>query len=54
MGTLSQADIINMDDASERNEIYAGIASSVNALAQNYGIEVVDVKIKRFDITGAQ
>ncbi|MFR8332847.1 MAG: hypothetical protein ACLU9S_11235 [Oscillospiraceae bacterium] len=35
-----------MDDASERNEIYAGIASSVNTLAQNYGIEVVDVKIK--------
>ena len=53
MGTLSQADIINMDDASERNEIYAGIASSVNALAQNYGIEVVDVKIKRFDLPEA-
>ena len=47
------ADIINMDDASERNEIYAGIASSVNALAQNYGIEVVDVKIKRFDLPEA-
>ena len=53
MGTLSQADIINMDDASERNEIYAGIASSVNTLAQNYGIEVVDVKIKRFDLPEA-
>lgn len=50
MGTLSQADIINMDDAGERNQIYDGIARSVNNLAQNYGIQVVDVKIKRFDL----
>ena len=28
MGTLSQADIINMDDAAERNEIYEGITTS--------------------------
>lgn len=26
MGTLSQTDIINMDDAGERNAIYDGIA----------------------------
>ncbi len=50
MGTLSQTDIINMDDAGERNAIYDGIAQDVNQLAQNYGIEVVDVKIKRFDL----
>jgi membrane protease subunit HflC len=50
MGTLTQADIINEDDASERNDIYAGIATSVGALAENYGINVVDVKIKRFDL----
>lgn len=50
MGTLSQADIINMDDAGERNQIYDGIAKSVDAIAENYGIRVVDVKIKRFDL----
>ena len=50
MGTLAQADIINMDDGAERNEIYAGIATSVDELAQTYGIGVEDVKIKRFDL----
>ena len=50
MGTLAQADIINMDDGAERNQIYNGIATSVNELAQTYGISVVDVKIKRFDL----
>lgn len=50
MGTLSQADIINMDDAGERNQIYDGIAQNVDAIAENYGIRVVDVKIKRFDL----
>ena len=50
MGTLAQADIINMDDGAERNAIYEGIADSVNELAQTYGITVEDVKIKRFDL----
>ena len=50
MGTLAQADIINMEDGAERNTIYDGIATSVNELAQTYGISVVDVKIKRFDL----
>ena len=50
MGTLAQADIINMDDGAERNAIYAGISTSVNELAQAYGITVEDVKIKRFDL----
>ena len=53
MGTLAQRDIINQDDPSARNDIYAGIASSVDAIAQNYGIDVVDVKIKRFDLPEA-
>ena len=53
MGTLAQKDIINEEDASERNDIYAGIASNVDAIARNYGIEVVDVKIKRFDLPEA-
>ena len=50
MGTLAQADIINMEDGAKRNDIYEGIATDVNALAKQYGIEVEDVKIKRFDL----
>lgn len=53
MGTLAQRDIINQDDPSERNEIYTGITLSVDVIAQNYGIDVVDVKIKRFDLPEA-
>ncbi len=53
MGTLEQHDIINEDDASERNDIYSGISLSVDIIAENYGIEVVDVKIKRFDLPEA-
>ena len=50
MSTLAQADIINMNDGAERNQIYDGIAADVDAEAEKYGIEVVDVKIKRFDL----
>ena len=50
MGTLAQADIINMEDGSKRNEIYDSIATDVDALATQYGIDVEDVKIKRFDL----
>ena len=50
MGTLAQADIINMNDGAERNEIYEGIATTVNAQATAYGITVEDVKIKQFDL----
>ena len=50
MGTLAQADIINMNDGAERNEIYNGIADTVNKQAQTYGIFVEDVKIKQFDL----
>ena len=50
MGTLAQADIVNMDDGSERNEIYEGITTSVDTQARTYGITVEDVKIKRFDL----
>ncbi len=53
MGTLAQKDIINEEDASERNDIYTGIASSVDGIAVNYGIRVVDIKIKRFDLPEA-
>ena len=53
MGTLAQQDIINYEDGAARNDIYAGIAANVSALAKNYGIELVDVKIKRFDLPEA-
>ncbi|MDD4494542.1 MAG: protease modulator HflC [Eubacteriales bacterium] len=53
MGTLAQRDIISVDNADERNEIYEGITFDVGAIAKNYGIEIVDVKIKRFDLPEA-
>ena len=50
MGTLAQADIINMNDGAERNRIYEGIATTVDNQAKTYGIHVEDVKIKQFDL----
>ena len=50
MGRLAQADIINMNDSAERNEIYEGITTTVDNQAVTYGIHVEDVKIKQFDL----
>jgi len=50
MGTLEQSDIINEEDAAERNDIYSGITAEVQALADTYGIHVLDVKVKRLDL----
>ena len=50
MGTLAQADIINMEDGAKRNEIYESIATDVDTLAKAYGIRVEDVNIKQFDL----
>jgi membrane protease subunit HflC len=50
MGTLAQADIINMNDGAERNDIYEGITTTVDNQAVAYGIHVEDVKIKQFDL----
>ena len=50
MGTLAQADIINMNDGAERNEIYESISTTVDTQAKAYGITVEDVKIKQFDL----
>lgn len=50
MGTLSQSDIINEDAATGRNDIYANLTTAVDKLAEAYGIKIVDVKIKRFDL----
>ena len=50
MSKLAQADIINMNDGAERNDIYDSIAAKVDAQAAIYGIHVEDVKIKQFDL----
>lgn len=50
MGTLDQNDIINQDDAAERNNIYKSITNDVITKAKEYGITVIDVKVKRFDL----
>ena len=50
MGTLAQADIINMNDGAERNDIYEGITTTVDGQVGTYGIRVEDVKIKQFDL----
>ena len=50
MGRLAQADIINMNDGAERNEIYESITTTVDNQAATYGIRVEDVKIKQFDL----
>ena len=50
MGTLAQADIINMEDGGKRNEIYESIAATVDGQTAVYGIHVEDVKIKQFDL----
>ena len=50
LGNLNQDDIINTDDPAERNAIYEDILISVREAALSYGIEVLDVKIKRFDL----
>lgn len=53
MGTLKQDDIINENDASERNDIYEGITEEVKTNAAVFGIDIIDVKIKRFDLPEA-
>ena len=50
MSTLAQSDIINEEDASARNDIYSNITANVAEATESYGISVVDVKIKRFDL----
>ncbi len=50
LGNLNQEDIVNTVDPSERNVIYDDILELVRESAKSYGIEVLDVKIKRFDL----
>ena len=50
MSKLAQSDIINEEDASARNDIYSTITANVAEATESYGISIVDVKIKRFDL----
>ena len=49
MGTIEQDEIINMDDGAKRNEIYSAITAQVTEKAVIYGIDIIDVKVKRLD-----
>lgn len=49
-GNLNQQDVVNIDDPSERNKIYNEILSLVKDAVLPYGIEIIDLKIKRFDL----
>ncbi|MBR6645135.1 MAG: protease modulator HflC [Clostridia bacterium] len=50
MGVLNQDDIINDLPAEERNVIYEEIKQEVMEKSKDYGISVVDVKMKRLDL----
>ena len=50
MGILNQDDIINDLPAEERNVIYEEIKHEVMEKSKDYGISVVDVKMKRLDL----
>lgn len=50
MGTVSLTQIITEDQIGGRKKLYDDITATVQGLVPSYGIEVVDVKIKRFDL----
>ena len=50
MGTLDQNLIINQEISGTRNLIYDQIKGDVAEIAKSYGIDVVDIKIKRLDL----
>lgn len=50
MGKLEQSTIITQDESVDRNNIYLGITESVALIAKTYGIDVVDIKVKRLDL----
>jgi len=50
MGNIQQSAVINQESGAERNELYELINTQVSESANSYGIEVVDVKIKRLDL----
>lgn len=50
MGTLEQNSIINQEISGTRNLIYDEIQGDVAGIAKSYGIDVVDIKVKRLDL----
>ena len=50
LGKLNQEDLINEDPPEERNMMYSEISQKVSESASAYGIEIIDVKIKRLDL----
>ncbi len=50
LGTIDQQEIINMEEGAKRNQIYSDITDQVTQSILSYGIEVVDVKLKRLDL----
>lgn len=50
MGTLERSEIIKEDDAFARNDIYKSISDDVAVKSSEYGITIIDVKIKRIDL----
>jgi len=50
MGTLEQAEIINPESSDGRADIYSTVTREVSEETKIYGIEVVDVKVKRLDL----
>lgn len=50
LGAIDQQEIINQEEGAKRNQIYNDITGQVTQSIEPYGIEVVDVKLKRLDL----
>ena len=53
MGRLPQNAIINQNDAASRNDIYETITKLVAEKTEIYGVNIIDVKVKRLDLPKA-
>jgi membrane protease subunit HflC len=51
MGTLEKTAIINMENSTDRNDIYSEITENVANVTASYGISIIDVRVKRLDLT---
>ncbi len=52
IGTMPQESIIQLSESEGKNDLNNRVFDQVKALTTPYGIEVTDVKIKRFDLPG--
>ena len=50
IGTMQQESIIQLSDSDGKNDLNKRVHELVKEFMQTYGIEVTDVKIKRFDL----